>query len=114
MPQRTGKTDWKEVFSNGTDPPDQAGTREEVWNNKKANTRMVEWSQEALELCIALWLAAQATRVPFPPSAKATCMLQMVFLPLSGLFWWNTTERKRKKEKRKNAQHPMGYKPMIS
>ena len=49
MPQRTGKTDWKEVFSNGTDPPDQAGTREEVWNNKKANTRMVEWSQEALE-----------------------------------------------------------------
>ena len=30
MVQGTGKADWHEVFSNGTDPAAQAGTREEV------------------------------------------------------------------------------------
>ena len=30
MAQGTGKADWQEVFSDGTDPPAQAGTREEV------------------------------------------------------------------------------------
>ena len=30
MVQGTGKADWQEAFSNGTDPPAPAGTREEV------------------------------------------------------------------------------------
>ena len=32
--QGTGKADWQEVFSDGTDPPAQADTREEVGNKK--------------------------------------------------------------------------------
>ena len=32
--QGTGKADWQEVFSDGTDPQAQAGTREEVGNKK--------------------------------------------------------------------------------
>ena len=34
MVQGTGKADWQEVFSDGTDSPAQAGTREEVVNKK--------------------------------------------------------------------------------
>ena len=33
--QGTGKADWQDVFSDGIDPPAQAGTREEV--GKKSN-----------------------------------------------------------------------------
>ena len=32
--QGTGKADWQEVFFDGTGPPAQAGTREEVGNKK--------------------------------------------------------------------------------
>ena len=32
--QGTGKADWQEVFSDGTDPSAQAGTREEARNKK--------------------------------------------------------------------------------
>ena len=34
MAQGTGKVDWKEVFSDGTDPTARASAREEVGNNK--------------------------------------------------------------------------------
>ena len=34
MAEGTGKADWQEVFSDGTDPPAQAGTWEEVGNKK--------------------------------------------------------------------------------
>ena len=34
MVQGSGKADWQEVFSDGTDPSAQAGTKEEVQNKK--------------------------------------------------------------------------------
>ena len=34
MAQGTGKADWQLVFSDGTEPPSQAGTREDVVNKK--------------------------------------------------------------------------------
>ena len=37
--QGTGKADWQEAFSDGTDPPAQAGTRGEVGNKKMILTR---------------------------------------------------------------------------
>ena len=35
MARGTGKVDWQEVFSDGTDPLAQAGTREEVGQKSK-------------------------------------------------------------------------------
>ena len=32
--QGSGKADWQEVFSDGTDPPALAGTREDLGNKK--------------------------------------------------------------------------------
>ena len=33
--QGTGRANWQEIFSNGTDPPAQAATREEMGNKKR-------------------------------------------------------------------------------
>ena len=55
--QGTGKADWQEVFSDGTDHPAQAGTWEEVGNKKGlacgGNGSQISLGQSAIEAKIA-------------------------------------------------------------